>query len=493
MSDAQDTRPPRDDAAPIDTLIIGDGALGRWTALTLAERDPDRHVVMVAPAEGRGAASRAAGAMLGCFGEVTTDTLADPPGQDRFAIGLAAHRRWPEVLQRLRGWAGELSEELHHVPDTYVVLNSCGSAMDSENFLALRDALERFDEPHDEVDPTRVPGMRPRPDGRPLRALHLPYEGAVDGRQVLRLIGWAAARAGVEHVDAAVTELRADDDTVVVRTDDGRQLIARQVVVAAGAVSGRLLESALGEHAVMPVLAGAGQAVVARRVVGEPFTSVVRTTNRSGACGLHLVPLPQGREYLGATNVLFAEPELDTYLGVGHFVVGCAVTQLDEQVFLHRVHEWRMGNRPVPLDGYPLLGPTAIPLIHALTGTYRDGFHAAPVLAEHTADQLLGGAGTLDVTRFAPQRAPISTGSVDAAVAEYVRHLEAGWFEAGASQPLHTSTRELATHFDREARALYRDRLGDTIGLGPDVLMFLLASRKSPMDVDRIAAYLDRW
>jgi glycine oxidase len=475
----------------LDTLVIGGGILGCWTAAELLRRAPERRVALLAPAESPGGASRAAGAMLGCFGEVTTETLATPEGEERFALSLAAHRMWPEALERLTEDARRAGEELHHVPDTYVLLNSCGSAMDSENLAALLVALERFDEPHEEVDPIGIPGLRPRPDARPLRAIHLPEEGGVDGRQVLRLVGQRAARAGLDTITAEVVRIDAREGTgFEVTTTDGRVLVTEQVVVAAGASSGRLLATALGEHAVMPVLAGAGQAVVARRVTADPFTSVVRTTNRSGACGLHVLPLQDGHEYIGATNVLFAEPELDTYLGVGHFVVDCAVRQLDERIFLHRVDEWRMGNRPVALDGFPLVGWTQAEGLYALTGTYRDGFHAAPSLAAHAADQLLGGPGTLELDTFAPQRRPLGRGTVEDAVGEYVRHLEAGWFEAGASQPMHTSTRELTAHFAREATELYRERLRSDVPLAPDVLMFLLASRKAESDVDRIAAYL---
>jgi glycine oxidase len=475
----------------LETLVIGDGILGRWTAAELIRRAPERRVALVAPSGSPGGASRAAGAMLGCFGEVTTETLATPEGEERFALSLAAHRMWPDELERLREDAQRAGEELHHVPDTFVLLNSCGSAMDSENLAALLRALDRFDEPYEEVDPTGLPGLRPRPDARPLRALHLPAEGGVDGRQVLRLVGQRADRAGVATITSEVARIAPREGVGFdVTTTDGRVLVAEQVVVAAGASSGRLLATALGDHAVMPVLAGAGQAVVARRVTGEPFASVVRTTNRSGACGLHVLPLQGDHEYVGATNVLFAEPELHTYLGVGHFVVDCAVRQLDEQIFLHRVDEWRMGNRPVALDGFPLVGWTQSPGLYVLTGTYRDGFHAAPALAAHAADQLLGGAGTLDLDTFAPERRPIANGTVEEAVDEYVRHLEAGWFEAGASQPMHTSTPELTAHFAREAAELYRERLHSDVPLAPDVLMFLLASRKAESDVDRIAAYL---
>ncbi|MEH1123259.1 NAD(P)/FAD-dependent oxidoreductase [Micromonospora sp. CPCC 206061] len=452
-------------------LVVGNGALGLFLAEELAARGAGKVTVVGAP--GRpGGASKAAGAMLGCFGEVTKDTLRTPAGRAKFGISLAAHKRWPEVLERLRHLATERGESLRAVADTFVILNACGGELDSLNFAAMLSAMDEMGEPWSEAEPGDIRSYQPRTDARALRVVHLPNEGAVDGNQVLSLMETSVERAGARLVPGEVRSLEVADGRVTgVRLADGTVLSAGTVVVAAGVRSADLVRPVLGRDELLPMFAGAGVAFVGRRERGEGFTSVVRSPNRSGSCGLHLVPFGDGREYLGATNILYEEPQLEADVGMGRFLSECAMQQLDERICFHKVVEWRTGNRPVTLDGFPAVGWTSVAGLYLLTGTYRDGFHCAPVLAEHVAGEVLGTGGTLDMP-FAPDRSPIWTWSPDGSADEFALHMMAGWFEARAVSPPEVTAATLGDLFRTQASAVCQ-MMPAGVGLGPEILMYL--------------------
>jgi L-2-hydroxyglutarate oxidase LhgO len=55
----------------VDIAIVGNGILAMTTARALNESRPDLSVAIVGPAERTGGATRASGAMLNVFGEIS--------------------------------------------------------------------------------------------------------------------------------------------------------------------------------------------------------------------------------------------------------------------------------------------------------------------------------------------------------------------------------------------------------------------------------------
>jgi glycine oxidase len=472
----------------VDVIVVGNGAIGLFLANELAASG-NCTVALVGPAERPGAASKAAGAMLGCFGEVTKDTLTSPASRAKFEISLAAHRRWPSVLDRLGALAELGQTRLRAVKGTFVLLNAIGGELDSLNYDAMLRALEEFGEPWSAAEASDIRGYQPRTGARALRLVHLPGEGAVDGNQVLSLMDEAVRSAGVSIVDAeAQSILTANGRATGVRLTDGTEISAGTVVGAAGARTARLVEEVLPRHELMPMFAGSGTALVGRRMKGEAFDAVVRSPNRSGSCGLHLVPLGGGLEYLGATNILFEEPQLEGYLAMARFLAECAMEQLDENIALHNMVQWRNGNRPVTLDGFPLIGWTSLDGLYLLTGTYRDGFHCAPVLAEHATSEILGKGGTIEHP-FAPGRAPIRTWTPAESLDEYALHMAAGWFEAQAKAPAEVSSNTLRDLFRAQGSTVYQVITGE-YGLGPDIMMYLTGPHADRTRLSAIYRYL---
>ncbi|MFE7121376.1 NAD(P)/FAD-dependent oxidoreductase [Streptomyces sp. NPDC057654] len=465
-----------------DIVIVGNGALGLFLAQELTERGAGS-IAIIGPSAGETGASKAAGAMLGCFGETTTESLRTDASRVRFELGVAAHDRWPAVLDGLEEFS-RTGRPLLSAPDTHVVLNSIGAELDTVNYQAIRAALDEYDKPWEEVDPHDIPGFNPRLDTRSLSAMHLPTEGAVDARGVLAALERKLRAAGVHFVDATVSKLVSSDDVVTgVELDGGGVIEGGNVVVAAGVQSEALVRTVSEDIDLVPTFPGLGFAMIARRSGGDPFRSVVRTPNRGFACGLHVVPQGGGLEYYGATNRLVDTISGVTWMADVRFLAQYSMQQLDERAASHEVLQWLSGNRPVTLDGFPLIGWLPPAGLYLMTGTYRDGFHCAPLVAEHVANELQGKPGIID-PMFSPTREPIATRTVEWSVNEYVEHNLAAWFETGAEAAPQMTTPQITEYYRTRCVQLY-DQLNIDYALGPDILWYAQGSLRGARKISR--------
>ena len=464
-----------------DVVVVGNGAIGLSTALELRLRDPSLTVEVVGPRNRIGGASGAAGALLGCFGEVTKYTFRSAAGAAKFSFGRRAHELWPAHLARLREFS---DASIETASDTYVLLNARSGQLDTENFAAITTALDDSHTAYEEAE--GVEGLYPRPGGRPLRILRLPDEGAIDSTVLLAALESACKQAGVRTRPGLVARIEAGSRSAISHMTDGTTLHAGHVVVAAGAFTSPLLRGI--DARVQPVLAGSGVAYVTERVMGPGFRSVVRSVNRAGSCGLHVIPLGGSLEYYGATNVLFAAPETRPHLGVCHFLIDCAIDQLDQRASYSRIVEQRFGNRPVTIDSFPLLGRLEGAAVTVLSGTYRDGLHASPAIARDAAEEITTGRARFDAI-FAPNRPPIQEFTIEESITEFVDQQVASAAETGVTTAQFIASEDLTRLFRPLAERFYEQaQIGR--GLHPDLLAFACLSHKRKEDVDELVAYL---
>ncbi|MEV5240146.1 FAD-dependent oxidoreductase [Streptomyces cinnamoneus] len=462
-----------------DVVVVGNGAVGLSVAVEIARRAPELKVSVVGPAERTRAASVAAGAMLNCFGEVTTYTRRHPASEARFAVARQALDLWPQWLAALEedaGGAAAAAVRASWSEGTFVIMSSSSGRIAGENFAAMCATAAELGEPHELVAPKEVAGLSPRLGHRPLQVLHLRREGAVDGRALVAALERAAHERSVELVPATVRSLlRASDGAVSgVELEDGAAVAAGVVVLAAGAASGALADQVLPPGAVPPMQHGTGLAVTVQRVnTGPRGPHVIRTPNRAGTCGLHVVPLAgQNEQYIGATNVIALDPAPGVHLGLAQTMMRQASEQVDQALAVAYVHRWLTGTRPIPLDCYPLIGPCSVPGLLFATGTYRDGFHGSPAIARHLATTLLRSTTEEKDTpfaHFAPERMPIETMSVREAVDDTARHAADTMHDQGTSMPWWLDSTPLEEWARERVRAFY-ESLEDPVALPPEVV-----------------------
>lgn len=451
-----------------DLVVVGNGSIACAIALRFALTYPDARVAIVGPAPRPGAASLAAGAMLGVFGEIGQGSLATAADRAKLAAALAATELWPAHLEQLSALLVDTAP-VRVQPGTYIVSRSeaehddaaeadaaaeadLDSRADSEaeldsdsvsdpdhvsdrdpdpvsdrdrdrdsisdpdpvsdrdpdpDFRAVLAALARTGTAFTEVSPRDLPALAPAPRHAPRRAVFVPGEGAIATRHLHRAYDEAFARLrNVTAVDAEVLALHPSGDprraTTAVALSTQARLLARHVVLAAGAATQRLVEALALADRVPRLVHGVGVALVLDSPVALP-RQVVRTPNRGLAGGLYAVPYPAPFAYLGATTSLRRTAEPRASAGAIHGLLHAAMLHLHHGLAGAHVHKVLVGSRPTPLDTYPLLGQTSIPGVWLATGTKRDGLHLSPKLAAELVAALGGGPPPLGGV-FAPER-----------------------------------------------------------------------------------------
>lgn len=413
-----------------DVVVVGSGAVGGAIAFELASRG--MRVCRVGETQRGTAASRAAGAMNGCFGEVTRTLLASEPGRLKLVMDIQAKGLWARWQERLTQASG-MPDGLLSACGTHVILNSAGSAqVDSVNYAAIEQALCDYQTPHTPVSVEHLEWVKANDLVRPMQALLIPDENAIDPHLLLEKLDAALLGCGGEIVEANARSVLTEGHSAIgVSLFSGRHIAARHVVVAAGVDSLALLAGQKDIHArIPPLFAGYGVSLLLRLRPGQraPRT-VIRTPNRAFACGLHCVPRGQDLLYLGATNILSEQPRTQAQVSDVQFLLDCAVDQLNLDLHDASIVDIQVGNRPIPADGFPLLGECGYDGLWLATGTYRDGLHQSPLLANWIADRIEGLDNRLDLSCFTPVREPLQGLARADTVAETVRQMFATGYE----------------------------------------------------------------
>ncbi|MGW4378916.1 FAD-dependent oxidoreductase [Kitasatospora sp. NPDC004531] len=457
-----------------DVVVVGNGALGLSLGLELARRDV--RVAVLGQPHRPGAASAAAGAMLGTFGEVTADHLNSDHGRLKLDWAYQAAKLWPEWLEQLH--LDPTDGDLLTAKGTVVMLNTVGVPdIDTRNYRAIRDALVSYGEKFEDLDAEQIDWLDAEPTARPLQAMYLPNEHAVNaGELLLRLEKAYLAAGGMLIAERAVRVDHAKGRVRGIELESGTVLRTDKTVLAAGAYSQEILDTVPDQAVQIPrLISGYGVSALVDTADGTSPTTVIRTPNRAFACGLHVVPRPGGQVYVGATNIVSVDPRETALISDALFLLNCAVRQVRKDLADSGVRKIQVGNRPVSLDGMPLLGETGLDGLWMMTGTYRDGLTLSPLLAREMAGLLLGQEASIDLEPFRPVRPPIQPATREEVVEATVTHMLATGYEADWTVPIYwPATME---HYLRVAYTERANELDPTFTPPPELLA---ASRLNP-------------
>ena len=393
-----------------DVIIVGSGAIAGSIAYQLACMG--LQACRIGSLDRRHAASNAAGAMNGCFGEVTSGLVSSAHGRLKIHMDYLAKMRWADWAAELARASGDNSS-LFTAQGTHVVLNSAGmQAIDNENYKAIERTLINYNEPYESVDPESIDWLKPNELVRPLLSMFIQGEHAVNSHQLLSMLDAAFTKEGGVILDRNVRRVLTEhNQTTGVELENGERITAPRVVVAAGVQSLDVLAELPGIEGIPPLFAGNGVSLLLKLPEGSTLpTSVIRTPNRAFACGLHCVPRGDGVLYVGATNIVKNRPQSNASVSDIQFLLECAYEQLNLDLYHAQILAVQVGNRPIPADGFPLIGECGVPGLWLATGTYRDGLHQSPLIADYVARGISGNGGIngIDLSDFTPIRPPLA-------------------------------------------------------------------------------------
>jgi glycine/D-amino acid oxidase-like deaminating enzyme len=445
-----------------DIIILGNGIISYTTAFFLLQKNIKLKIAIVGPLDRKGSSSMAAGAMLTAFAEITNRTFLCTHGKKKFEMALRATRLWHKWIDHLNSYLPK-EQKLQMMDGTFITLNAKSGQLDSKNYRTIVNALDFYEEPYETVDAEDIPGLDPFENSRPLSSLFIPAEGAINSHKMLEALEYILIQKGVTIIHDKGTQV------IGVQTEENGNLHASHVLLANGVYAQQFIDKIPEIRNRIPrLLAGMGCSMILQQHAPSPIKHVIRTPNRSGACGLHALPRTSDTLYVGATNNVYFEPQKAPSSGLLYFLMQCVIEQINQNLYNTPFLGWHLGNRPATIDTFPLIGETSIKGLWILSGTYRDGFHQSPLLGEHIANKILGEEGLIEDI-FSPERPLIQTMNPEESIEEYLLHYMAATYEHSSKPAKFLLEQGYALAARHKTKKLY-EKLETNFGLSPDMV-----------------------
>jgi len=370
----------RKQSPPVDVLIIGAGIMGTSAAWELA-RHGVQCLVLERSVPGAEASSAAAG-ILGAQAEAhAPGPMAELCLQSRaryakFAATLGKETRIDVGYRE----CGVLRVGFERAALSKLVQSS---AWQSKQRLSVEKLASR-------ALAALEPALSPKLAG----GVRFAGDSRIDPKALLRALHIAALARGARFQSGAFVRRVALEDgrAVGVVLDDGSELRARNVVVAAG--SWTTLIDGIGVPA--------GRVIPARGQIVEVELPTPPLSHVVFGPGAYLVPRDDGRVLIGST-LEFVGYEREVTAGAVRDLLlhATALVPALERAALRAT--WS-NFRPYTKDELPLLGATQIPGLFLSTGHYRNGILLAPISAEIVRTAVLGQRAPLPLEAFSPGR-----------------------------------------------------------------------------------------
>ena len=462
-----------------DVIIVGNGALGMTLARSLARTTRDTRIALVGPAQRPGSASLTAGAMINVWAELESDTFDNVAASARFELPRRARELWPAHAAAL---AEESGLPIDIAWGTYVINSGKGTAVEDAAFTTMLDQLGLQNIAHEVVKPGDATFLDPDPAARPLRIVKIP-DGRVDSRQVITALDTILNRhRTLTRFDHAAVALSIDAAGIKqIELSTGDKITAPQVVLANGTFAQDLIDQVPSlQRSVPRLLYGAGSALdiefpawCQRYAWSIPaplrdLDCVVRTMDRGGACGLHLIPLGDARYYFGSSSGVWTEPELYPRIHAIGWLINGLKSEFHHSFFHATVKLRGPGFRPVSMDTFPLLGESELKGIWFLNGMKRDGFTCAPYLANELTKAMASEAHTLPMM-FQPSRKLISYRTRPQAIEAAIQAAIGGEIMHGQNLAPYRTTEWQNMHRSKIDKIYERRELGD-FGIHPELI-----------------------
>lgn len=334
-----------------DIHIVGDGIIAYSIAYELRKRDPSLKIAMTTlyPKRELRSASLAAGAMINVYSELDVNTFESDISIQKLDMAIHSLEMWDE-------WASDIGVGLH---SNYTLVKKLHES-DAANFDIIQKEYYRFH----------------HVNNAPSITLLEPWVCPVELYTCLQVNCHNVAKFSETIIESKIT------------------------IYAAGAYTKSLVPNYIKQRTFFGH--GCGIHVTNNNCLNH----VIRTPNRTGTCGVNIVPY-NDHLYVGATNdvaVLNNDADGKRVASI-EFILSQAkklYPEIEKESFLRLVY----GPRPLTEDTFPLIGKVD-ENVYVCTGTRRDGITMSPLLARDMASRILEGHGVIyDKDVFNPLREP---------------------------------------------------------------------------------------
>jgi glycine oxidase len=368
-----------------DAVVIGGGVIGLGIAWQAAIRG--LRTAVVDPDPGGGASWAAAGMLA----PVSEAHFGEEP---LIRLTVAAAGSYPAFIRALEAETG--------MDCGYLRSGTLALGLDADDLRVLDDLVqlqlslgldvERLSGREcRSLEPMLAPGVR--------GGVHLAADHQVDNRRLVRALRSAVSQRATLRTARASRVLVSTGRVRGVRLEDGEELHAPWVVIAAGCRSGEI--EGVPEPLRAPVRPVKGQILRLRVPAAAPLLTRVVRWLAQGSVG-YLVPRGDGELVLGATA---EERGYDTEVTAGavHDLLRDA-HRLVPGVAEASLVECRAGLRPGSPDNGPIVGETGLPGLVMATGHHRNGILLTPITAQGIAALLAGEEADPLLAPFSPGR-----------------------------------------------------------------------------------------
>lgn len=385
-----------------DIIIIGNGILGLQSAFFLKTADQNLKIALISPPDRTGCATLAAAAMINVFAEIDYGMLENIPLWERFQLTYRGGQLWDKHAEALSQYS---DEPLQIKRGTYVLVNARSTAIEVRSLNYIKKVIPQLGHHYENIDPNTISWLKSGDDACPIETIKID-DGYINSRQVVQALDRAMKALGIDVFPTQATRLSQEKKLFgskekLVTLESGEVLQAPHIVFANGAYAQQLINQIPDLRAQTPhLLYGAGFGLDlsfpqwVRQYGGldkEIFKmdAVIRTLDRGGNCGLHVVPLGNGEFFVGASSGVWMEPEPFPRLhGIKSLVLG-AISEINYGFFHANTQVRANGYRPITLDCFPLLGESEMKGYWFINGTKRDGFTMSPYICQKLASSII--------------------------------------------------------------------------------------------------------
>jgi len=359
----------------VRALVVGGGIIGCATALELA-RAGCCVTVFERATPGAEASSAAAGLLV---------PIDESPGTSFARLALASWRLYPDVVRDLEARTG--------IDIEYVTRGSIYPTSASRKAREVSQWADLAEFGVEVLEGDEVQRREPALSPTIRHAVFVKGDHWLNNQRLVLAYAQAAASAGVElRSGCNVSRVIVEGGRARAVVTEGERIDGDAVLLAAGAWSGELM-AALGAR--LRIEPRRGQ-MIALAHVPPVVTHCVHGE-------VYLIPRPSGELLIGATVERAGFQRAVTAEGISS-LLRSAIELVPALRDLPIARTW-CGFRPWAPDSLPVLGPwPGIDGLFVATGHFRNGIMLAPVTARLMTEWITGGAPSLEVKDFLPDR-----------------------------------------------------------------------------------------